>query len=211
MLAALQSQLLLERPNATAGQIRALLDGLRKQGALLTDLRPPLTGDDPIKYLLDRLTDLTGCDDVQTQLLTVQNLGKAYDREKLGNGAEILGALRQSAELADGNVRSHLEVDLAIAYDHKTFPRTVVEELSVGCGRSYYAFLPNPLICGILRSTAGNSSRATVKYGKFRSLSCSIVTLVLVLHKATITPPLSEIRNYPRQRNFRYANVLYSN
>ena len=45
-------------PNATPDKVDGLLSELWEQTLLLTDLRPPLTTDDPAKYVIQRLATI---------------------------------------------------------------------------------------------------------------------------------------------------------
>jgi thiopeptide-type bacteriocin biosynthesis protein len=126
----LQQQLQIERPNATAGQIQGLLDGLRQQGALLSDLRPPLTGEDAISYVLGRIDGIAGCDDIREQLRTVQALAATYDAQPIGQGIAAFQALYAATEVPDAQIHSTLEVDLATACAGRSFSADVAAELA---------------------------------------------------------------------------------
>ncbi len=129
-LGALKQQLAGERPDATEAQIQGLLDGLRESGALLSDLRPPLTGEDAIRYVLGRIAGVPGCDDVREQLQKILDLAETYDSQPLGQGRRTFQALYEATKIPDSKFHSTLEVDMATALTANTFAVDVANELA---------------------------------------------------------------------------------
>ncbi|MDY7079468.1 MAG: lantibiotic dehydratase [Chloroflexota bacterium] len=129
-LGALKQQLLTERPDATEDQIEGLLSALREHGVLLSDLRPPLTGENAIRHVLDRIEGAPGCDDIREQLQTVLTLAETYDEQPLGQGIATFQTLYEATEAPDSKIHSTLEVDMATALGACTFSKEVADELT---------------------------------------------------------------------------------
>lgn len=129
-LEALRALLATERPDATEEQILDLLDGLRQQTALLSDLRPPLTGDDPTRYLLRRIEGVPGCEEIARSLRSIIEMADSYDARPIGRGIPVLKDLFELMESRDADLHNALAVDMAIAVDGQNFSRTVAEEVA---------------------------------------------------------------------------------
>lgn len=129
-LDALAQQLLIDRPAATEDQARGLVDGLRQQGALLSELRPPMTGGDAARYVLRKIEHLPDSDDVREQIQTVVDLAEAYDSHPIGMGIETFRALQKATNLSDSKIRSTLEVDMATAVDNQIFSASVAKQVA---------------------------------------------------------------------------------
>jgi lantibiotic biosynthesis protein len=69
-----------DAPGATPGKAERLVEELWRQGFLLSDLRPPLTGVDPSGHVLDHLKDVPAARIVATQLEELRRLLAAWDR-----------------------------------------------------------------------------------------------------------------------------------
>ena len=126
----LMQQLSVERPNATDEQIKGLVDALREHGVLQSNLRPPLTGEDAIRYLLGQIEGVPDCNDVQEQLQTVLALAEVYDEQPIGQGVDAFQALYEATVVPDSKIHSTLEVDVAIALEAHTFSKEVAVELA---------------------------------------------------------------------------------
>jgi thiopeptide-type bacteriocin biosynthesis protein len=80
----LTSQLLASIPGATAEKVEALLTELWKQTLLLSDLRPPLTGDvHPAHYLCHRLAAIPSTAALAKQLATITKALSAWEAVEL--------------------------------------------------------------------------------------------------------------------------------
>jgi len=129
-LDALQQRLLTERPNATAQQVNGLLDSLRQQGALVSSLRPPLTGTNAIHHVLETIGDIPGCDDVCQQLRTVAALAEAYDCHEIGCGLATFQALYDATSIPDAALHSPVEVDMVTGMEAAAFAVPVADEVA---------------------------------------------------------------------------------
>jgi hypothetical protein len=127
----LRQQLLVERPNATDEQISGLLKELTQQGALISDLRPPLTGaGDSLHYLLGKLSQLTGCDDIYQQLHAGLALAKTYDGTPIGQGRMEFLTLHETINIPKAKLRSALEVDMSTNLKANTLSESVANEVA---------------------------------------------------------------------------------
>lgn len=144
VLGQLHDQIQVERPHATATQIGQLLMELRQQGALLSDLRPPLTCHDTIGYVLDRIAMLPGCDDVRMRLCGLQSSIAAYDAQPIGQGITALQALYEAAEMPGTKIRSALELDMVASYDTATLSSVVASELAQAAAAMFRMTTANP-------------------------------------------------------------------
>ncbi|GAA3137951.1 lantibiotic dehydratase [Planomonospora alba] len=88
-------------PGAPAGRVRELLAELVRQEILITGLRPPLDGGDPLRHVLDLLTRVTGPSEetrrIHDALLRVERERKAYDARAVGAGRAHLDRLLDTA------------------------------------------------------------------------------------------------------------------
>jgi thiopeptide-type bacteriocin biosynthesis protein len=163
---ALEQQLSLERPDATEAQIQGLLEALRGHGALLSDLRPPLTGEDAIRYVLGRIEGVPGCDDVREQLQTVLTLSETYDARPIGQGTATFQALYEATKIPDSKFHSTLEVDMTTAFEASTFSAEVANELA----RAAEATLRLSLYGPQSQSLAAYRSEFIERYGEGREV-----------------------------------------
>ncbi len=127
----IKQKLLAERPDATDEQVQRLLDGLREQGALHSDLRPPLTGKDPISFILRKIDGIPNCNDIYEQLHAAHTLSEAYDEKPIGQGVSSFQALNQSMLIAEAKIRSAIEVDMATTCKSCIFSEAVAHELAL--------------------------------------------------------------------------------
>lgn len=73
------NRLLETLPGATQERVKALVARLLDQAFLLTDLRPPLTTDDPAKYVASRLADIPAAGHTLSQLQSLINAAAAWE------------------------------------------------------------------------------------------------------------------------------------
>ncbi|MFB9521887.1 lantibiotic dehydratase [Streptomyces cremeus] len=92
-------------PGAPADKIHGLLGELVRQEVLLTGLRPPLDGGDPLRHVLDRLAPVREPGEetrrIHTALLDVDRRRQAYDTAAVGAGREQLGQLLATARAVE--------------------------------------------------------------------------------------------------------------
>ncbi|MGW3991865.1 lantibiotic dehydratase [Amycolatopsis sp. NPDC004772] len=97
---------------------------LVEQELLLTDLRPPLDGTDPLNHVLDRLPD----GDLRARLQELDRLRGKYDTLAPGEGgAELTGLLAAAGQIEDFETPLHVDtrVDLQLGLSDEV--RTEVE------------------------------------------------------------------------------------
>lgn len=129
-LASLEEQLVAEHPDATSKQVQSLLDALCQHGALLSDLRPPLTGDESVRFVLEKIADIPGCDDLREQLRTVHHLAATYDAQPLGQGIATLQELYKTTKAAGDDIHSTLQIDMRISAEAQTVSTAVAQEIA---------------------------------------------------------------------------------
>ncbi|MFJ4825643.1 lantibiotic dehydratase [Streptomyces bacillaris] len=119
-------------PGAPAEKIRGLVGELVRQEILITGLRPPLDGGDPIRHVLDRLAPVEQPADetrsIHTALLAMDRERQAYDTLGVGAGRERLGHLLATAravEPDDTPLHIDTRLDSALRLPHAV--RDVVE------------------------------------------------------------------------------------
>ncbi len=129
-LDALTAHLLAEFPAAGPEKIGDLLDALRQHSLLLSELRPPVTTERPAHYVLARMENLPGCDDLRRQLETVLRLASEYDAQPIGQGIAALQELQRAADSVAPHLLPALQVDLSAALEANVIPAVVADELA---------------------------------------------------------------------------------
>ncbi len=131
-LAEMKQHIWEKRPNLSEKQIDGFLTGLRQQGALLSNLRPPLTSTSPVRYVLSQLPDVPGCEEARAQLRKMLQLAETYDALPLGEGSAIFQELYRATEIidAEAKIKSTLEVDMATACESSLFSHAVAGEVA---------------------------------------------------------------------------------
>ncbi|MER5987293.1 lantibiotic dehydratase [Streptomyces sp. NPDC001787] len=88
-------------PGAPVERIHRLLGELVRQEILITGLRPPLAGDDPLCHVLDLLAQVRGASEdtrrTHEALLAVDRERQLYDAQPVGGGHAHLGRLLRTA------------------------------------------------------------------------------------------------------------------
>ncbi|MFI9050794.1 lantibiotic dehydratase [Streptomyces sp. NPDC053427] len=88
-------------PSAPVERVRALLAELVRQEVLVTGLRPPLDGGDPLRHVLGLLAEVTGpgaeTRRIHEGLLAVDRERRAYDARPVGEGRAALRRLLETA------------------------------------------------------------------------------------------------------------------
>ncbi len=129
-LDALRAHLLTEFLDAGPEKVNGLLDTLRQHSLLLSELRPPVTTEQPAHYLLARLENLPGCDDLRRQLETVLHLAGEYDARPVGQGVAAFQALLRATQAVAPHISPALLVDLSVTFETCTIPVVAAEELA---------------------------------------------------------------------------------
>ncbi|SCK48469.1 lantibiotic dehydratase [Streptomyces sp. WMMB 322] len=120
-------------PGAPAERVRALLAELVRQEILITGLRPPLDGGDPLSHVLGVLARVGHPSEatctVHEALLAVEKERQAYDECPVGEGREPLGRLLAAARSVEPD-DTPLHIDTRLdAEMHLPYPvREVIEE-----------------------------------------------------------------------------------
>jgi hypothetical protein len=112
--AALAALLVETTPGAGREKVVGLLDELCAQTILLTDLRPPLTGEDPTRHVLDRLQGIEAAADTRERLAAMLDALKAWDGEPEDDGEKRYRALVASAAAVARFDRTPFQVDSAL-------------------------------------------------------------------------------------------------
>jgi len=124
---ALRQCVLADFPRADAGQIDRLMLGLLEQELLVSDLRPPLDGTDPLDHLMSRLPD----GGLLAQLIDVDRARRKYDQAAPGQGVAPLRDLLAAAKKLDPHstpIHSDCRIDLQMGLSDAT--RADVEGLA---------------------------------------------------------------------------------
>ena len=115
-------------PSATTEKVDKLLTELWEQTFLLTDLRPPLTSEDPARYVADRLRPLSEASEISSRLDAFLMDASAWDRLPPRDGADAFGRLLTHAgALPDGSGGLPVQVDMAMAVDGRLGHAVAVE------------------------------------------------------------------------------------
>jgi thiopeptide-type bacteriocin biosynthesis protein len=113
-------------PSATAEKVVKLIDELWEQTLLLTDLRPPLTHDDPAGYVADRFTTIPEAGALATRLRELLTAARNWDEAEGGKDAAAFSKLLATAgEQKDNSVP--VQVDMAMSAEG-TLARNIGEE-----------------------------------------------------------------------------------
>ncbi|MDI3388692.1 lantibiotic dehydratase [Streptomyces sp. B-S-A8] len=119
-------------PGAPTSRVRDLLVELVRQEILITALRPPLDGGDPLRHLLDLLDPLApGLNEdtrsIHEALRAVDRERHAYDARDVGAGREQLGRLLATARaLEPDDTPLHIDTRLDVGL---RLPHTVREDI----------------------------------------------------------------------------------
>ncbi|MEU9759590.1 thiopeptide-type bacteriocin biosynthesis protein [Streptomyces sp. NPDC047987] len=123
-------------PGASPERVRGLLAELVRQEILLTGLRPPLDGGDPLHHvlgLLARVTEPSGETlRMRDALLAVEERRKAYDTRPVGAGREELSGLLSTARSLERD-DTPLHVDTRLDADVR-LPYAVRDEIEAAAG-----------------------------------------------------------------------------
>lgn len=111
-------------PDTSHEQINQFVRQLFEQELLISELRPPLLDVSPLTYVLKRLQEVRGAEELKGQLQDISALLTAYDDLPLGAGEGMYRRLvDKMKEVADG--KHLLQVDLAVQTEALILPHTV--------------------------------------------------------------------------------------
>lgn len=123
-------------PGASPDRVGRLLAELVRQEILLTGLRPPLDGGDPLRHVVGRLAGVAepSAETLRTRdaLLAVEERRKAYDARTVGSGREELGGLLDAARSVEPD-GTPLHVDTRLD-TRVRLPYAVRDEIETAAG-----------------------------------------------------------------------------
>jgi thiopeptide-type bacteriocin biosynthesis protein len=125
----LAGDLLASTPGATLKKVDTLLNELWAQTLILTELRPPLTHDDPARYVAERLARIPAAADERSQLESVLAMARDWDAHAETQSAESYQ--RMVAHLQATSPRESqtpLQVDSNLRLSGNRISRAVGEE-----------------------------------------------------------------------------------
>lgn len=127
----LVSDLLATTSGATPEKVEALVTTLWEQSFLLTDLRPPLTTDQPARYVARRLAEIPTAQKILVQLLDLLDKADAWDRLPLEEAITEYRALVRSASAMVQHPQSEpaFQVDMALPVAGDQICSIVAEEI----------------------------------------------------------------------------------
>jgi thiopeptide-type bacteriocin biosynthesis protein len=118
-------------PSIAKDRVVRLVEALRTNGFLISELRPSLTEKDPIKPLLAVIQKLPGCSREAESLEMALAQAAAYDRRPLGEGAEHLPDIEiPSASGCDAHQPPTFQIDTQVHLDASTLSKKVADEVA---------------------------------------------------------------------------------
>nr|WP_237524969.1 lantibiotic dehydratase [Streptomyces sp. SID5643] len=120
-------------PGAPVERVRGLLAELVKQEILITGLRPPLDGGDPLHHVLGLLAKVTSPSEetrrIHEALLAVDHARQAYDARPVGEGRECLGHMLKTARSVEpDDTPLHIDTRIDASLHLPYAVRDVVED-----------------------------------------------------------------------------------
>jgi lantibiotic biosynthesis protein len=113
----------------SGGEIDQMIDNLCTTEVLLSELRPPLTQQSPLEYLLDRLAPLNGVKEMRDVLLMLQTRCCAYDTFSPGQGYDVLTCLVQPSQSLP-TLPITIEVSYHVSCASAQLSREVINEIT---------------------------------------------------------------------------------
>jgi lantibiotic biosynthesis protein len=120
--------LLESTPNATAVKVETLLTSLWEQTLLLTNLRPPLTGESPCRYVIDRLSEIPAAAEIRANLESILESVTALDASSDGAGVDQYVAMVNRAAAIAPLEQSPFQIDTAVGLAHARISKLVADE-----------------------------------------------------------------------------------
>lgn len=116
-------------PKVDREKVEGLVWQLFCQEFLISELRPPLTLDNPLGYILRHLSDIPGAETEYKALLEIENLINRYDELDLGKGLDAHQTLVNRMKKIHG-MDKPLQVDLALSTTNSSMHKRVGEEIA---------------------------------------------------------------------------------
>jgi thiopeptide-type bacteriocin biosynthesis protein len=120
--------LLASTPGATAEQVESLLTSLWEQTLLLTDLRPPLTGECPCRYVIGRLSEIPAAAEIRAQLEAVLEAATVWDAASQGASVDQYRAMVKQAAAISSFDRSPFQIDTVVGLAHPRISKLIADE-----------------------------------------------------------------------------------
>ena len=112
--------------SASIAKVEKLVDELCEQTILLTDLRPPLTTEDPASYVAEKLSSIPEAAEALKKLTALQLASQAWDESPQDSGLFEL-RLTEAGIITDRSEQPPVQVDMAMAAEG-SIQRVVAEE-----------------------------------------------------------------------------------
>jgi len=125
---ALTAFLLESTPGATLEKVEALLASLWEQTLLLTDLRPPLTGESPCRYVISRLSGIPAAAEIRANLESILEAATVWDARSQGDSIDQYRAMVKLAAVIAPLDRSPFQIDTVVGLAHARISRLVADE-----------------------------------------------------------------------------------
>lgn len=127
---ALLLTLMAERPNAGEEVIRGFLASLYETGVLVSDLRPPLTGNTLMSFVKEKLEHVHGCEEVLDSLRELSRCSAYYDTLPVGGGLLSLKQLYDLADIHGASSYSSVQVDMKTSLQSSVLSSSLVSDIS---------------------------------------------------------------------------------
>ena len=119
---------LADASNVPIEKAEGLIENLWRQTILLTELRPPLTGQRPAQHVLDVLRDVPAAAETVRRLQDALKAMAEADTSPIEESANIYRALAHPPEDESTSSQTSCQVDMALNFDAKEVSRAVAEE-----------------------------------------------------------------------------------
>lgn len=126
----LVDRLLTSTPGATLVQVERLISELWQHTLLLTDVRPPLTTDNPARYVAQRLAAIPAASEAATQLKAILEAAAVWDTLPPEEGTHAYRQLVGEAGKITGTISEPFQVDMALMLKGRQIAATVGAEVA---------------------------------------------------------------------------------
>lgn len=125
----LKEKLISNNLNVAEEKIESYLRGLIENEYLISNLRPPLTVDDQLNYIINELNELNIKSDLKNKLIEIREMLDNYMKTSLGEGEELYKSLYDKMKNLV-SVESILQVDMKLILKEKTLNINVIDEIN---------------------------------------------------------------------------------